>query len=741
MYQFLYLGWQYNYIKHFIKIMCAGVFLMMAGSVSAITLKQNGTTYSIDPATLAIRADNIIVNQPQASQRVTHLSHSATRASWRWPQREMDVVLNVANDDLSLEFTTSRPQRFSWFTLPATVKTLLLPLGEGSRVSLEDAHWRQYLLGEMSSLNTNMDLKLPLWSQIQGRRVFSWLLLTPMQNQITFNGEKTLAMAAAHEFDRFNQQQSFKVLLHAGQSALSGALRYRQYLRESGQFRSLKDKIRLAPEGKELIGASYIYLWGNGPLDAADVINWPGLLDFLSSPPGKPLWDALDNDSRQIIKEFKNQRPPQWQSAALVNALNQALFSNQPLLKTPDDSDFLIAQKKQADAVRRRAERQLGKFLAPADTWGQGMSVPVIRALHQAGLPRLWLATEKWTAAFMHPPAVELAKSVGYLVAAYDSYDTAIPRGVNDSWLTAQIPAALREKCAIVQADGIKKPGFGRQGYYLNPGCMLPFSQQRMTELVRLAGLNSLFLDVDATGMAENDYNADHSVGAQQMIEDRNRRMGWFNTAYKLPLGSEDGNALNAGQIMFAHGTQTWGFGWGDKDMYQDKRSPWYLGAWWPDAQPAFFFAPAKVKEPYRSVIFDPRNRIPLYQTVFHDALISSHHWHADNLKFVELKNVRSLLSSLYNTAPMFHLSRATLADRLPEILKADAVYRPLHQALWDKALVDFRWLDTGGWVQQTTFSDGTVIIANFGARAFTGIPAQGLRAVFADGRIMNFAA
>ena len=98
----------------------------------------------------------------------------------------------------------------------------------------------------------------------------------------------------------------------------------------------------------------------------------------------------------------------------------------------------------------------------------------MIDALRRAGLPRLWLGTDNWTAAFLHPQAVTAAKAAGYLIASYDSYDTAIPRGVNDSWLTAQLPTALRETCAIVRADGSKKPGFGKQGYYLNPGCVLP---------------------------------------------------------------------------------------------------------------------------------------------------------------------------------------------------------------------------------------------------------------------------
>ncbi|MDT3249819.1 glycoside hydrolase [Serratia sp. root2] len=713
--------------------------LLAALPADALLLQQGATRFDIDPATLQIASGNTIVNQAQARQTVADLQSAPTQARWLWADSAMQVSVKLEDGDLRLSFSSSRAQTLNWFTLPQQASTLLLPIGEGSRIPLDNAVWQRYLVKEMTPLDTNWDLKLPLWSQEQQGKVYSWLLLTPFSNQVSFTGtEGVFGMRSSHQFNRFNQQQAFDVLLHVGETPLSGARRYRQYLQQSGQFSSLRDKIRTAPDGEKLIGATHIYLWGDKLLAPADVKNWPGLLSWLSSPPGETLRQKMDADSQKALRQLAGKTPEGWQQLPLIDALNQALITLTPLNATPDDSNFLEAQRRQAANVRELAQRQLGAYLTPADNWGQGLAKPLIEALHQAGLPRLWLSTDNWTAEFLHPQAVESAREFGYLIASYDSYDTAIPRGVNDSWLTAQLPTALREDCAIVRADGTKKPGFGKQGYYLNPGCVLPYSQRRMRDLVQLAGLNSLFLDVDGTGMVSDDYQPHHPTGAAQMAQARNARLAWFSDTLKLPLGSEDGNAVTARHIMFAHGMETWGFGWGDKQMNQDKASPYYLGAWWPNAQPAFFFSPAKVKEPYRTVEFDPRYRLPLYQAVFHDAVISSHHWNYDNLKFSDVKTARSLLSQLYNTAPMFHLSRATLQARLPEIKRADAAFRPLHQVLWDKALTDFRWLDSAGSVQQTTFSDGSTLIANFGSRPFEGIAAQSLRAKLADGRILN---
>jgi len=211
-----------------------------------------------------------------------------------------------------------------------------------------------------------------------------------------------------------------------------------------------------------------------------------------------------------------------------------------------------------------------------------------------------------------------------------------------------------------------------------------------------------------------------------------------------LPLGSEDGNAVTSRPLLFAHGVQTWGFGWADAEM-RDKGSPYYLGAWWPPEEPGLFFKAARVKALYLRTVFNPRDRLPLYQAVFHDAVINSHHWQTDSLKFSEVAAERALLNVLYNTPPLFNLGRASLGARLPAMRRLDAAFRPLHEALWSQALVGFRWLDAAGLVQETRFGDGSRITANFGAAAVpvdgTPLAGRSARARLADGREIVFEA
>ncbi|MGC8068951.1 glycoside hydrolase, partial [Salmonella enterica] len=73
-----------------------------------------------------------------------------------------------------------------------------------------------------------------------------------------------------------------------------------------------------------------------------------------------------------------------------------------------------------------------------------------------------------------------------------------------------------------------------------------------------------------------------------------------------LVLGSEDGNALTSKPLLFAHGIQSWGFGWTDAAMRKQAKSPYYLGKWWPDEAPQVFFQPARLKPRYLKTVFNP---------------------------------------------------------------------------------------------------------------------------------------
>ncbi|WP_454440893.1 glycoside hydrolase [Vibrio bathopelagicus] len=728
-----------------------------------LTNTNSSNTVSISTNTLAIDWNGLNVNSAALTvdrqpQKVTQLiAHTQTKASWTLIPSGIHVEAELKEDALLVQFTLpentqilrNTPIELAWFDLAEQqTKTLFLPFSEGMRVPTDNKQWANYLVNNHSGSNTTQDLKMPFWTTQQKDQFISYQLVNPTNNQLFFSNSSAktssnIDMNVSHQFTTLNKSQPLTVRITLGDSWLDGAKHYRDWRVKNGLYESLVEKQKRNPDVSKLIGASHVYLFGKDPLSIQDVNDWWGLNAWY-----------LERSQLIIPSEAKRElsslsKGKDWFSKyhkqLLLDSISQSLQSLYPVA-TPTLSDNTIkAQYTAAQDKRSWLIKYASSYLNAPETWGQALSSDMVNNLNKAGLNKLWLGFDNWMPAFYQPNAVELAKQSGYLVGTYDSYNTAIPAKLNDSWLTAQLPKPMRKSCAIELADGSLKKGFRGNGYYLNPNCHLDYVKQRAQDIMRFGNFNSLFLDVDATAMAREDYRSNTSES--DMLSAFSNRMQWLSEQPDFVLGSEDGNSLTTKGIAFAHGLETVGFGWTDKDMKENRKSPYYLGRWYPDHKPDFFFKSAKVKEPYKSLLFSPQYRIPLYQAVFHDEVINTHHWHSDSLKFTNVQADRDLTSMLYNTPAMVHLTRdealSSSSPRLKALKHYQDGFEPIHKQLWDKTLVDFAWLDNRGTVQQTVFDDGSKIIANFSDQAFNkkgvSVAATSIKALLSNGQVVEW--
>ncbi|WGS63773.1 glycoside hydrolase [Vibrio lentus] len=722
---------------------------------------------SISTKTLAIDWNGLSVNSTALTvdrqpQKVTHLViDSKTKASWTLMPSGINVEAELKEGNLLVQFTLAEntqvkrnhPIELVWFDLAEQqTQTLFLPFSEGMRVPTNNKQWANYLVENHSESNTTQDLKMPFWTTQQNDQFISYQMINPTNNQLFFSDapsdtssdKKTkIDMSASHQFTTLNQSQPFTVRITLGDSWLDGAKQYRDWRIENGLSESLIEKQKRNPDVNKLIGASHVYLFGKDALSIQDVNDWWGLKAWY-----------LEGSQLNISGEAKRELSPlsksknwfsQYHKQLLLDSISQSLQSLYPVA-TPTLADNTIkAQHTAAHSKKSWLIKHASSYLNAPETWGQALSSDMVNNLNKAGLNKLWLGFDNWIPAFYQPNAVELAKQSGYLVGTYDSYNTAIPAKLNDNWLTAQLPKPMRQSCAIEMADGSLKKGFRGNGFYLNPNCHLGYVKQRAVDIMRFGHFNSLFLDVDATAMTREDYR--NNTNESDVLSAFNNRMQWLSEQPDLVLGSEDGNSLTTKGIAFAHGLETVVFGWSDKEMKENLQSPYYLGRWYPDHKPDFFFKSAKVKEPYKSLLFSSQYRIPLYQAVFHDEVINTHHWHSDSLKFTNVKANRDLTAMLYNTPAMVHLTRdealSSSSPRLKALKHYQDGFEPIHEQLWDKQLVDFIWLDNSGKVQQTVFDDGSKIIANFSDQAFhqngVDVAATSIEAVLSNGQIVEW--
>jgi hypothetical protein len=230
---------------------------------------------------------------------------------------------------------------------------------------------------------------------------------------------------------------------------------------------------------------------------------------------------------------------------------------------------------------------------------------------------------------------------------------------------------------------------------------------------------NSWFIDCDAYGELFDDYSPLHPATQQEDMDARLARMAWIRDSYRLVIGSEGGASYAAPVIHFAHGMMTPVIGWGDPDLRKDRNSPYFLGRAWPPDAPEMHVKQVPLKPLYRRPYYDPRFRLPLYQTVFHDSVVATHHWGFGSLKFQDQVDTVELLELLYNVPPLYHMNLDEFEKHKSLIEAHYGFFSPLHRELGMLRMTDFGWLTPDRMVQRTVFGERVEMVANFSEKGF----------------------
>jgi hypothetical protein len=528
------------------------------------------------------------------------------------------------------------------------------------------------------SIDTTESLSLPLWGMDHEKYSLHWILTQPFNNKLTFqrdnidtisglnnaqftSSDAGLSLSLTHQFTALATAEPMTLILHlSGADPLAGARRCRKYLIEKGCFETLQQKLVSLPHGNRLLGASHIYLWGSGPLAVKDIHSWSLLLKHLQAD--TPFSQTIRNHlEKEEVKQLLYTSPSSllsWQKGLIIRALNEALnnWVREDWQQPESNLQGLVSRYAE---LRQQLQQHCGSALTPdASLWGSGISINTFQQFKAANLEKIWFGLgDGWQGGVWHPEAVRYGVAAGYLVAPYDSYETALPAGQECAWTTAHLGETINHKCAVMKANGTLKSGFQQKGHYTNPRSVRPFLQQRIQKLWQAIGFNSWFLDAYAFGMVFDDYRPGVGMPQSQMADEYCNSMEWVGKELKLLVGSECGNAVTTRGVLFAHGMQTTVIGWGQDDLYKNSDSSYYLGGWYPDNQPTLFFKSTPINDFFKTVHFDPRYRLPLYQAVFHDALVTSHHWLFDNLKLSNVRAENELTQLLYNVAPFYHIT------------------------------------------------------------------------------------
>ena len=747
-------------------ILSIGILLLIAIGVGAApeTAYLGNAVWRVDITTrsLAVEArpvDGETVVPISVGQtglgNITEFSQDDNTLSWRLPERFLTVRFELIDDSLSVEFIqdklTNDALSLTWPVIKdfEPLRGYIFPFFEGSYVPKDDVIWQDFL-SERGPINTTAGLSMPFWGLDLTDRTLTYILTNPFNNQIQFNktAAPSLSMAVLHTFTPNWEQRRYGLHISLGAaSPVAPAKQYRHWLQQNAEFVSFAEKIEKTPAAERLLGAAHIYLWGGKLLSQYDVTDWQTFATRLSGDSGiaTRMWAQLNPEARKAIREiaqaaYSSKYVRRVVSRAISEQLEKPDFYNPTLwteIPLTSETEQLISRDvstlSRTEVYRRNCLLFYAAFsdtLRHPDEWGDGLSVKLLEQFAKNGLDRLWLGVDSWQDGFRHPIAVAKAKELGYLVGPYDSYHSIHHPNEKDTWETAQFDLTLYETGAIVNADGTKSRGFKKKGYHLSPLVAQPYVENRVNGIVDQmpSDFNTWFIDCDAYGELYDDYSATHPATQLDDMNARLARIAWIRDTHNMVVGSEGGAAYAAATLHFAHGMTVPVIGWGDPDM-KSKTSPYYVGGYWPPEGPAIHIKQVPLKPNYLYHYFDPRFRLPLYQIVFHDSVITTHHWGSGSLKFKNAIETLALLELLYNVPPLYHLNIDEFSKHKAWIKRHYAFFSPLHKEIGGKAMTDFEWLSEDKLVQRTEFGNTVEIIANFGTDAFgykdVVIPAQ----------------
>lgn len=695
-----------------------------------VELSSPKWTVRFDPATLGVTAETvggvpIVLSAAQpGTDGAVLVKGDQARLECLLRERGLHITVELNSGRLTMRFVSDRPGEITGPVIPAQkqLKAYILPMFEGVYAPTGDDQWMDHLI-ERGPMDTTADLSMPFVGLDYGDKTVTYIFDNIFDNRVEFQkGEQGVGVGVTHRFRPNWDKWEYTVVVELGDgSPIEPARKYRAYLAERGEHVSMREKIDTTPSVERLLGAAHAYLWDAGIFSHLDATDWKGFCAKLieegqgeANTLGKRLWDSFVREARDAAVQITRE---QWPSKYLKSMVAAQVSAHLEL-----HMRLLGSSNPREPVLGGFCEHFVG-LVRPYDEWGGGISVGMLDELRGAGLDRMVLCLGDLSSADRKPQVARRAEELGYLFGPYDSYHSIHPPAshpdydAQNTWDTAQFGQLLYETGAIVKEDGTKSAGFKKVGYHLSPLAARPYVEDRVNAYMHRLRFSAVFVDADAFGQFFDDYHPDHTATKRDDMLERLDRLRWLSEAHSLVVGSEGGSAYATPAIHFAHGMLTPVIGWGDADL-KDKASPYYLGAYYPPDGPAVFTKQVPLKPAYKKFHYDPRYRLPLYQAVFHDSVVTTHHWHNASLKFADQVKTVALLEQLYNVPPLYHLNPDEFQKHKAHILAHHAFFSPLHRDLALEPITGFRWLTDDRRVQQTTFGDGTTITANFGDHA-----------------------
>ena len=320
----------------------------------------------------------------------------------------------------------------------------------------------------------------------------------------------------------------------------------------------------------------------------------------------------------------------------------------------------------------------------------------------------------------------EIAKIPGVLQSEYDIYtdlmepamldriDCARPHWPVEAWDRDDIVrnpdgSPLRGWKVALKSDPMKPAvGCARLCEARAPAYM----RARISRRLAGAPYGARFLDVTGTSVGTC-ANPKHPLTRRESAQARRRMFGMLAEEFGLVCGTEDGLECFVPECDYLEGNFSAASYRVDGGRYMWK---------------VYDETPAVIER-----ALDPATRVPFWEMVFHDCIVSTWYWTDYNNKFRKAWWKHDLLNAVTGTPPMYLFTKPVFDGIQKDLAESAKVTVPAARESFGVPMTAYRWLTPDRLVQQSAFANGLRVTVNFGDRPYimkdgSELPSRGCR-------------
>ncbi|HYG33640.1 MAG TPA: glycoside hydrolase, partial [Clostridia bacterium] len=357
-------------------------------------------------------------------------------------------------------------------------------------------------------------------------------------------------------------------------------------------------------------------------------------------------------------------------------------------------------------AQKREENPEVDRLIGAVNVWNWDSNpVELVKELQAAGIQRiLWSKGGS-------PDSLRTLNAMGVLTSRYDIYqDVMDPANfpllnwIHPDWTTDAWP-----KDIILKADGDWLHGWGvkaKNGQWYDCGVIcdrraLQYARKRIPAELATHPYKCRFIDTTTAAPWNECYNTNHPMTHSESREWKMKLLECVSREFKLVTGCETGHDASVPFLHYFEGMLSLG--------------PYRVPDAGRDMQQIWDNPPERVVKYQLGHTY----RLPLWELVYHDCVVSQWYWGDYNNKLPSLWDKRDLFNVLYGTPPMFMFNRKLWQAQKDRFAKSYRNTIPCARATGYSEMTDHRFLTPDRSVQQTAFANGVVVTVNFGTTPF----------------------